>query len=78
MFLFSFTWPDKLITVKLYGLQQDFSAATSGCLGNMTQTNTVTIQLILFPGGFALALSKQRPLSYENIKKVYALRKSTM
>lgn len=61
-----------------YGLQEDFSTATSGCLGSRTQTNTVAVQLLPFPGGSALALSKQRALSYENIKKVYALRKSTM
>lgn len=61
-----------------YGITRGRSAAASGCLGNMTQTDAVTVQLPPFTGGFALALSKQRPLSYENIKKVYALRKSTM
>ena len=62
------------------GLREAFSAAASGRLGNTTQTNTVAAQLLLFflpPGGSAVALSKQRPLSYENIKKVYALRRGT-
>lgn len=65
---------------RLHGLITDHSSAVwitggrfccylwSPC--NTTQTDTVTVQL--------LALSKQSPLSYENITKVYALRKRTM
>lgn len=50
-----------------------FFAPNPGCLGNMTQTYTILLSYYRLRCGFAFALSKQRPLSYENIK-VYPLK----